>query len=394
MRASADVAPMRERLPLRALIAVMLSASIAGMSMSFTYPLVAIVLERLGHGPFVIGLNAAVQAVAMVIVAPFLGRLCYRFGARRCMAFGLALLILATVMLPQGETLTHWFVWRFALGLGTVFPFALSEAGVNALTHERVRGRVIGVYATLFCIGFASGPLLLRLTGTAGPTPFYAAALILALAALPILFAGELDRRLSGAPRLTLRQAVRAASFALTAVAVFGLIENSFFALMPRYAFAHGYDANTAANLLAVLIVGNTLLQVPIGLLADRLPRRLVLLLVSVVALVGLLALPLASGHLAVLYPLLLLLGGVAGGIYTVALMLIGEDFTGTDLVVAGAVFVIFYDLGAIIGPSLAGLAMSGIGAIGLPLVLASALGIFALAVAWHRRRHPPVPRH
>ena len=74
--------------------------------------------------------------------------------------------------------------------------FVLNEATVNGLVSDRNRGRVLGVYATLFTLGYAGGPLLLLVAGTEGRLPFYVAAAVFALAILPTTLLGPLDERL------------------------------------------------------------------------------------------------------------------------------------------------------------------------------------------------------
>ena len=68
----------------------------------------------------------------------------------------------------------------------------------------------------------------------------------------------------------------------------------------------------------------------------------------------------------ALLWPLLVALGGLMGGLYTMSLALIGERFRGPDLTDANTAFVLTFQLGTIIGPPYAGAVMQ-----------ATAVGIF-----------------
>ena len=75
----------------------------------------------------------------------------------------------------------------------------------------------------------------------------------------------------------------------------------------------------------------------------------------TALALVGQLLVPAAIGTPALLWPLLVLLGGLMGGLYTLSLALIGERFRGADLTQANTAFVMTFQLGAIVGPPYAG---------------------------------------
>jgi hypothetical protein len=62
--------------------AVIATASIFGLTYSLTAPLIALQLAQRGYGEFYIGLNAAMHAVGVLLIAPVLPGLAVRFGAR------------------------------------------------------------------------------------------------------------------------------------------------------------------------------------------------------------------------------------------------------------------------------------------------------------------------
>ena len=76
------------------------------------------------------------------------------------------------LMFPLWVDPWFWFGLRLLFGMAGSLMFVLSEAAVNALTPDAIRGRVLGVYATLFSLGFVAGPLVLALAGSEGWTPF------------------------------------------------------------------------------------------------------------------------------------------------------------------------------------------------------------------------------
>ena len=89
---------------------------------------------------------------------------------------------------------------------------------------------------------------------------------------------------------------------------------------------------------------------------------------------VGQVLVPLAFATPALLWPLLVLLGGVMGGLYTLSLVLVGERFRGADLTQANTAFVMTFQLGAIAGPPFTGAAMRELGVASFPLALLAPL--------------------
>ena len=91
------------------------------------------------------------------------------------------------------------------------------------------------------------------------------------------------------------------------------------------------------------------------------------------------LALPWLIEQRELLWPALTILGAAAGGIYTLALVLIGQHFRGPDLVTANACVGMLWGVGSLLGPLLSG-ALMGIGPQGLPLALCLAASLFVVA--------------
>ena len=139
----------------RALALVMATATLVGMTISLAIPLLSLVLEDAGVAPFWIGVNTAAGGLGIFLIAPFIRRVVARIGPAD--AIRLALLVTAGCMLvfPLLVDPTFWFLVRLAFGSAAALMFVLSEAAVNALAPEHLRGRVLGIYATLFSLGFA-----------------------------------------------------------------------------------------------------------------------------------------------------------------------------------------------------------------------------------------------
>ena len=254
-----------------------------------------------------------------------------------------------------------WFVVRLLFGCGGALLFVLSEAAVNALTPDAIRGRVLGIYATLFSIGYAGGPVILGLAGSEGWTPFILASALFASGLVPAGMLRRVEARLApahGGNGHRLVDTWRVAPIAMAGVFVYAVLEASQFALLPIYALARGMGEGAAAGLLSVWISGNILLQYPLGWLGDRWSRPRVMLLCAVIAVAGQLMVSSVVAVPALLWPLLVLLGGVMGGLYTLALTLVGERFRGADLTQANTAFVMTFQLGAIAGPPYAGALM------------------------------------
>src|SRR5690606_16871759 len=102
--------------------------------------------------------------------------------------------------LPAFDSLPAWFAIRFVMGASGVGLFVASEAWINQLAPDAIRGRIIGLYNTALAASFALGPVILATVGREGWAPFLIAAAIVALAGVSLLLAGEATPRLEGGP--------------------------------------------------------------------------------------------------------------------------------------------------------------------------------------------------
>lgn len=377
------------------LVAVIAAVAVVGATYSLSTPLLAFALEARGLATWLIGLNAAMAAVAMILLPPLTPALVRRCGTLNTLYGALALTGLTVALFAATDNLVLWFALRLVLGIGLTGLFVVSEAWINHLAGARRRGRVLGLYAAALAVGFTIGPAMLQLTGLAGPLPYLAGALTAGLAAVPLILARPWRRTDPFVARGEARQGqiARRAPLAVAAGLLFGLVEAGVLSLLPLWAVQNDLGIGVGIELMMWLGAGNIALQWPIGWLADHFDRRRVLLLCTVAGLAGAATLPLFAGSL-LLYAALFFWGGCLMGLYTVGLALLGERFHGPDLASANAVFATAYGAGALVGPPLVGLAMDLVPRHGLPLALGLACLAYAGAVAASLARGTAAGRH
>jgi MFS family permease len=344
---------------LRPLAAVVLSTLGVGLTFGFQPPLIAFILERDGASSFEIGLVTAASTFAVILLGPVYPRLIAWLGVRTAVLIGTAATIIALLAMPVLTSVPAWLVLRFATGCGLGLEWIASEVWLNRLATDRTRGRIMGVYSSVFAAGVVAGPLLLQITGTAGWRPFLAGAIGLAITAAPLFGVRQVPdagQDLRNARPIAVL--VRAAPVVMLAALVAGLVESADLSLLPLFGLHAGLAERTALMLVTVFLAGNIVLQLPIGTLGDRYGRRAVLMGCAIVSAVGPMLLPGVLPVPALLWPLLFFWGGTMYGFYTQGIALLGETFAADELGAANTAFVMAYCAGGVIGPSLGGLAM------------------------------------
>jgi MFS family permease len=361
-----------------------------GITVAVMSPLISLILEARGVDRTTIGAMASAPALALLATNPFLPYLVGRIGLRAFLYGCIALQVVLTLLMPLFDHLIAWFVLRCLMGAAVNGLFVASETWINAVAEERSRGRVLAIYGAVLSGSFAFGPLMISMTGTEGWLPFLVAAAVMAAAGIPLLWSSGLSPMFYGRASFGVLSFLLVAPSLAAAVFLSAFKEMSMGAMLPVYGVRSGLTDSGAAAMLTACYLGALAFQLPIGWLADRMNRYLLLILLILSGLVGALLLP---GIVSLGVPLMWLgLGlwiGLFSGTYIVAMTLVGERFRGADLVTANASFGLLWGLGILVGPVLSGTAMDIWDPNGFPGVITAvtfAVLLIALVRRWQAR--------
>jgi MFS family permease len=242
----------------------------------------------------------------------------------------------------------------------------------------------MATYVAALSVGFALGPLILSGVGTAGATPYLLGAGLTLAAALLIASPRVVAPTFPDERPGNLLRFLRLAPIAIAAQGLNAGIETAGLSFLPLYAIAQGWTEAGGTRLISCLMFGAILLQLPIGWLGDRMDRLRLVIALGAIAVGGALLWPLVIDHPWIAYPVLFLWGGVLVGVYTLMMALVGSRFAGTELVGIYAVMGLAWGVGALLGPSLAGVAMD-LSPHGLPIFAALACLAFTIYAATAR---------
>jgi MFS family permease len=375
--------------PWRSLLPVFAACAAIGLQAGVALPLVPLALERQGHDKLTIGVVSAAWAIGMLSTGSHIPRLAARFGAVPFIIASVVVGSAITVAYTFTDSVFVWFILTFLHGVVGGVPWVVSEIWMNVVVEEKRRGRVMAVYSMLVALGLALGPFVLQVVGVYGPKPFLTCAALALLVAVPLLPYWKTAPKIEHSADSGYLAVVVAAPLAMLAGFVCGLGEQVAFSFLPVYAVGSGVSAETGALWLSTFVIGNIVLQWPIGWMADHFDRRAVLAGCAVASGLLVLLLSAVSAHSLAIIAVIALWGGLSFAIYPVGLALLGQRIGGGDIARANTAFSMLYILGGLVGRPAAGAAMDVVGDPGLGWTLAvfyAIAGICAL-LAFHRRR-------
>ncbi|WP_286975081.1 MFS transporter [Pseudomonas sp.] len=364
------------------LVVLIFAVSVVGLSMGLTLPLVSLRLLEAGASPLQIGILSAMPAAGMILSAFMVAPLCRRFSGRHLYLMCFALCAASCSAIEWLPDSLGWLAAaRLTLGVGMGVAVILGESWVNELCDENKRGQIVALYAACFTGCQLFGPTLIGVLGTQSLWPIAVVTgcnLLALLAVWLYLPADWSEAEHEQTKTFSLAGFIRVAPALCTGVLFFAFFDSVVLSLFPVYASSHGYAVGIAAFMVTIILLGDMTFQVPLGWLSDRCERSHLHLACGVMALLIGCALPWLIGHPSVLWPALVILGAVAGGVYTLALVRIGERFSGAELVTANASVGMLWGVGSLIGPLLSG-SLMGLGPQGLPLALGLAAALFVV---------------
>jgi MFS family permease len=370
---------------------VALFASVLSFSISFggLVPWMALVLDGRGTDTTLIGVVSAANPLGVILAAPLVPGIVQRFGAAHAMIASGVIGLFSILFLAVFDSIGAWLTLRLVSGLAGSILWVISETWINVIAGDRTRGRVVALYGTVMAVGFAAGPLVLTVVGTEGMLPVTCFVALYAAALVPIFLVRRLAPPLGSAKTTRISDLLRAMPLILAAAFLSGAVDTAFFSFLPIWGLRSGLDEAFAVTLLSIFIAGNIVLHFPLGWLADAAGYRRVMTGCGFACILGpILALQSLETPL-ILGAVMFLWGGMAWGVYAIALAALGERFKGGSLAAANAAFVMVYTLANISGPPLAGAAIEVWNPHGLMVLMlgfAAAFTVLALLRSFVRR--------
>ena len=356
-----------------AAIATVVSCDIA---FGLTYQLLPLILHSQGVPAWLIGVNAAMGPLGLLIAGPFLPVWIHKFGAKPLVFAAIITIILVLLGFAMRLPFIFWFPLRFCLGISIGMLFTVSEVWIINASNDNNRGMVMGLYTSALSISFAVGPLIVPYTGIDSWLPWGIGMLCVALAALPLMtvnVSGDSTDKPHG-----FTKAFRRAPILYAAIATAAIFDNIIISFFTIYGMGRGLSLSNASEILGLAIISGSLLFFPLGMLGDKFGRnRVVVLSVGFTIICAALLPVFITTPFALAHAVLLITA--AFGIYVLSLAIVGDVFKGPDVVVGSAGVAAMWGFGGLVGPPAAGAAIDLLGFNALPITI---MVLYALLLA------------
>lgn len=320
------------------------------------------------------------------------GSLIKRFGFNR--SYYLASLIFAAGCAGLGFMVGFWswMAWRFIAGVGCAMIWVVVESALMCSGTSRNRGRLLAAYMMVYYMGTVLGQLMVSKlpTDLMSVLPWVTGMVLTAI--LPLLFTRIVNKNSEHQeathvwPMLRLRQA----RLGVNGCIISGIVLGSLYGLMPLYLNHQGVSDSGIGFWMAVMVSAGIVGQWPIGRLANRFGRLLVLRVQVFVVILGCLAM-LSNAAMA---PALFILGAAGFTLYPVAMAWACEKVEHHQLVAMNQALLLSYTIGSLLGPTFTAMLMQNYSDNLLFIMIASVSFIYLLMLLRKAGEHPTPVAH
>lgn len=249
-------------------------------------PILPLYADTFGASGLAVGLVFSAFSISRFALGPFVGRFSDRVGRKRIMLAGLAAFTGMSVLYIIAGSIWQLAAFRLLQGAASVMVTPIAQAYVGDITPPGREGRTINLFYAAMFFGVALGPLL---GGQLGSIWSYEVAFGamggLSLAALLLVWwfvpsdhgRRALAENVENVPKLVPMLQIlrnRSVNGLIAYFATRGFWRQGFSAFYPLFAVSIlGWSEGQVGTVLSAYFFAGGVLQIPFGLLADRLRR-------------------------------------------------------------------------------------------------------------------------
>ncbi|MBW2369095.1 MAG: MFS transporter [Deltaproteobacteria bacterium] len=368
-------------------------AALTGLCVIFQHTLVGVRALHENFDTVTTGIVMAAYFVGYLIGSVNGPRIIRRVGHIRTFGAFASIGSAAVLLYPIYINAWMWGFVRLLFGMAISIIWIVVESWLHQQTSNANRAKLMAFYSVLLLAAFCGGPLLLNIAEPTSSELFILASLLMSLVRVPLLLSGASAAPLHEASNeISLRKLFRLAPLGVIGIPLVECCAGVIYGMGAVYALETGLTTKEATIFVAALSFGGILFQYPIGVLSDRMDRRLAIGLISVAATISGIAALAVVPTFNTLLALAVLFGGFCLPIHALLSAHINDYLDATQMVAANAAVVLLVGIGAIFGPALVGILMKLTGPSAFFWFPGLSCGLIALYTVWRMFQRAPVP--
>lgn len=307
-----------------------------------------------------------------------------RVGHVRVFAALITLLSIAILMCGLVVDWRAWIFFRAISGFAISGSYLVIESWLNERVTNENRGMLFSLYLITTMVGTIGGQYLVPLGDPTNSSLFILCGVLFSLALLPTALSSSAMPAPSAQANFDVPGLFRRSPVAVVGAFLAGAMSGAWLNLGGVFTQKIGLSTAEGATLLAALLAGSAISQIPIGRTSDRIDRRIVMVGCGIVGVVSCLAMVAFVGSSPlVLYVIAAFVGSVLFPIYALNVAHANDLARPNEYVEVSSGMMITYGIGTISGPLMVGPVMDSFGPPSLFVLLAVYFALYAAYAAW-----------
>jgi len=314
-----------------------------------------------------------------------------RVGHVRVFAALITLLSVAILMCGLVVDWRAWIFFRAISGFAISGSYLVIESWLNERVTNENRGMLFSFYLITTMVGTIGGQYLVPLGDPTNSSLFILCGVLFSLALLPTALSSSAMPAPPVQANFDVPGLFRRSPVAVVGAFLAGAMSGAWLNLGGVFTQKIGLSTAEGATLLAALLTGSAISQIPIGRTSDRMDRRIVMVGCGIVGVISCLAMVVFVGSSPlVLYVIAAFVGSVLFPIYALNVAHANDLARPNEYVEVSSGMMITYGIGTISGPLMVGPVMDRFGPASLFMVIAVYFALYAAYAAWRiaKRSH------
>lgn len=315
-----------------------------------------------------------------------------RVGHVRVFAALASLISAIMIIYPTFPNIIVWSIGRVLIGFCFSAVYVTAESWLNNAATNANRGQALSLYMIVQTLGIVASQALLLVADPSGFVLFVIPSVLVSIAVTPILLSISPTPAFDATKPMSLRELYQFSPLGCVGMFLLGGVFSAQFGMASVYGAEAGLSVAQISMFVATFFVGSVVLQYPIGWISDRMDRRSLIVIVSVIGVMGSI-MGMLLGHL---YTVLLIsaftVGGMSNPLYSLLIAHTNDFLEHEDMAAASGGLIFLNGLGAILGPIIVGWIMgTALGPGGFYLFTALLFTLLAIYALYRATQRPSV---
>lgn len=278
-----------------------------------------------------------------------------RVGHVRVFAALASLISAVMILYPTFPNIIVWTAGRVLIGFCFSAVYVVAESWLNNAADNSNRGKALSLYMIVQTLGIVIAQALLLTADPSGFVLFVIPSVLVSIAVTPILLSITPTPAFETTKPMSLRELAGYSPLGCVGMFILGGVFSAQFGMSSVYGAEAGLSVPQISLFVAMFFMGSVVLQYPIGWISDRMDRRALIVMVSIVGAFGSVLGMMLGGNFNLLLLSAFVVGGMSTPLYSLLIAHTNDFLEHDDMTAASGGLIFINGLGAILGPMITG---------------------------------------